>query len=127
MSDNEQVEEVAFSAWDLFADVETQHTQTVRFKGHELEFKYRFLTWGEKSKIIDSSYIVEDGQFRFSPAVYIIKCLAVMVVDSPIHQDERMAYNEITLSKLDPFIVEQLAEICPARNAADEIEEVKKD
>ena len=127
MSDNEQVEEVAFSAWDLFADVETQNTKTVNFKGHQIEFKYRNLTWGEKSKILDASYIAENGVLRFSAPNYILMCITSMVTDSPIHQDPTMLFNELTISKLDPAVIEQLAEICPATSVAEEMDEVKKD
>lgn len=126
MSDNEQVESV-FSAYDLFADVETKNTKTINFKGHAIDFKYRNLTWGEKSKILDASYVAENGTLRFSASNYILLCLTNMVVDSPIHQDERLLFNELTLSKMDPAVIEQLAEICPATSVAEEMDEVKKD
>ena len=125
MSDT--VEQTPVDVFDLFADTETLNTLNVKFKGNVWEFKYRNLSWGEKSKILDNAYKIEGDSVRFSASSYILQCLETMIVDSPIHRDERLIFSGMVLAKLDPSVIEQLSQICPSTSVAEEMEEVKKD
>lgn len=124
-----EVKQPEVNVYSLFADTSPNHTHTVTFKDVEFEFTYRQLTWGEKSEIINNSYILHKGEesSRFSIARYWLLCITKMVTDSPFHAEPSLIWNEITISKLDPNVVEQLIDICPKVDTTADVEEVKKD
>lgn len=122
-------EVVPLNVYSLFADTDARFTHTLNYMDNEWVFEYRQLTWGEKTDIIDQSYIIHKGEnvSRFNIGRYWIQCLAKMVTDSPIHQEPTLAWNAITLSLLDQNVVEQLVDICPKVDTTAEVKEVKKD
>ena len=116
------------SVYDLFVNATDTKTLILEFKDAEFEFRYRQLTWAEKSEIIDASFTIEaDGTPHMSVGKYKLACIVRMVVDSPIHQAPDLLWNETTVGTLDPRMVDQLATIVPPMDTTTEMEEVKKD
>ena len=116
------------TVYSLFANTVDTKTLTIECQGTEFEFRYRDLTWAEKSEIIDSAYTMEaDGSMHMSIGKYKLACIVQMVVDSPIHQAPDLLWNETVVGTLNPYIVDQLASIVPVMDTTLEMEEVKKD
>ena len=106
---------------DLFAS-ETERSIEVTHQGKKWIFKYRDLTWGDKNKCLDDAQNWKDGEFQFSISKYYSMALTRMLTQTPVRP-----ITEMTLTKLDRFVGEQLTAIVPQpMETPPDIEAVKK-
>ena len=106
---------------DLFAS-EEEHSLEIFHKGKKWIFKYKDLTWGDKNKCLDDAQQWKDGEFQFSISKYYSMALTRMLTQTPVRP-----ITEMTLTKLDRFVGEQLTSIVPQpMETPPDIEAVKK-
>jgi len=106
---------------DLFASDE-EKTLEIFHKGKKWIFKYKDLTWGDKNKCLDDAQQWKDGEFQFSISKYYSTALTRMLTQTPVRP-----ITEMTLTKLDRFVGEQLTSIVPQpMETPPDIDAVKK-
>ena len=113
---------VGTDSGSLFASEELKSLEII-FKNQKWVFTYKDLNWGDKNICVDQAQEWSDGEFKFSVNKYYVKALSMMLVDTPIRP-----ITDITLSKLDRRIGEQLIAIVPNPvELPEEVEELKKE
>lgn len=106
---------------DLFASDE-EKTLEIFHKGKKWIFKYKDLTWGDKNRCLDDAQQWKDGEFQFSISKYYSTALTRMLTQTPVRP-----ITEMTLTKLDRFVGEQLTSIVPQpMETPPDIDAVKK-
>ena len=106
---------------DLFASEEEKILE-IFHQGKKWIFKYKDLTWGDKNKCLDDAQQWKDGEFQFSISKYYSTALTRMLTQTPVRP-----ITEMTLTKLDRFVGEQLTAIVPQpMETPPDIEAVKK-
>lgn len=92
----------------LFSSPQEKSLEII-FEGQKWIFKYKELTWGEKTACVDKAQSWDETNgFQFSLQTYYATALTRMLTDSPIRP-----ITETTLNKLDRRIGERLVSIVP--------------
>jgi hypothetical protein len=92
----------------LFSSPQEKSLEII-FEGQKWVFKYKELTWGEKTACVDKAQSWDEvNGFQFSLQTYYASALTRMLTDSPIRP-----ITETTLNKLDRRIGERLVSIVP--------------